>query len=148
MQKAYKFAIFYFLFFTLLLLVSGVLLFENKIGFSATGVLNYYLGNEDKFTIAKSYIGVLKIILPHIFAFGLLSMVILHFLVFSSFRVKRRTLFLLYLMFLAAFLELGSPYFILAGYESFAYVKLYSFAIFYCSIIYVLWILFWSIVYE
>ena len=92
MQKVYKLSILYYLAFILLLITSAIMLFENKIGFSATSILEYYLGSEEKFIPSKGYIGVLKIILPHIFVFGLLSMVLLHFLVFTKHKYKKSTI--------------------------------------------------------
>ena len=145
MTKAYKFAISYFLFFSLLLLVSGALLFEQKIGFSIDGILNYYLGNESSFTQPKSAFGVLKTVLPHIFAFGLFAMVIMHFLIFTKERNKAKTKVLIYLTLISALLEIGSPFFIIIGADIFAYIKFISFVLFEALIIYISWLLFYSI---
>ena len=146
MQKAYKLSILYFLLFSLLLLVSSVMIFEHKIGFCPNAVLKYYLGDEESFVAAKSYAGTLKILLPHIFAFGIFSMVLLHFVAFTKY--KRGMAILVFSTFFIAFSSLASPFFIIAGFESFAYVKLFSFILFELLIIYLLWILFFSIVYE
>ena len=146
MQKAYKLSILYFLLFTLLLLVSSVMIFEQKIGLSPSALLTYYQGDENSFIVAKSHMGTLKIILPHIFAFGLFSMVLLHFVAFT--KHKHGMAILIYSTFFIAFCELASPFFIIAGFESFAYVKLFSFVIFELLILYILWILFVSIVYD
>jgi len=148
MQKAYKLSILYYLAFTLLLITSAVMLFENKIGFSYASVLEYYIGNEERFIPAKSSLGVLKIILPHIFVFGLLSMVLLHFLVFTAHRYKRNTIILIYTTFLTAILEMFTPFFILNGYEFFAYIKLFSFFVFLALVVYISWLLFYSITYD
>ncbi len=147
MTTAYKYAIAYFLAFSILLLISSILIFEHKIGLSAGAVLEYYLGNAEKFMPAKSYGGMLKIVLPHLFAFGLFSMVILHFIVFTSQREKTRTKVLIYLTFMMAMLEMITPFLIIAGFESFAYLKLFSFLAFELLIVYSIWVLFSSIVY-
>lgn len=144
MHKAYKRAILYFLLFSILLLVSSVMLFEHKIGFSATGVLNYYLGNEELFIPAKTISGLLKIIVPHIFVFALFSMVLLHFVVFT----KKKSKLLVFVVFLSILLELFTPLLIVGGYEVFAYLKLLSFFVFELLVLYILWVLFISIVYE
>jgi len=148
MTKAYKGAIAYFLLFSILLLISGIMLFELKIGFSKESILHYYLGNEELFIPAKSISGVLKIVLPHIFVFGLFSMVVLHFIVFTKERDSIKTKILIYLLFLSGFLEIFTPIMILNGFESFAYLKLFSFIVFEILIFYILYILFFSIVYE
>ncbi|MCW8894468.1 MAG: hypothetical protein OQK48_04010 [Sulfurimonas sp.] len=148
MQKAYKLSILYYLAFSLLLIVSAVMLFEHKIGFSFNGVVDYYVGNEDKFIPAKSLVGILKIVLPHIFVFGLLAMVLLHFLVFTEHRYKKSTLVLIYLTFTTALLEMFTPFLIVVGLEFFAYIKLFSFFIFLALILYVSWLLLRSIIKE
>lgn len=146
MTKAYKYSIVYLLAFSLLLLISGVLLFEHKIGFSINGILEYYLGSEEKFIAAKSLGGILKIVLPHIFAFGLFAMVILHFFIFTKHRYKRGIKILIYLMFASAFLEIFSPFFIVFGLVFFAYIKMVSFILLDALVIYSAWLLFQSII--
>ena len=145
MHKSYTYAILYFLSFSLLLVLSGFLLFDIKIGFSVQGVLDYYLGNEEVFTQEKTALGILKIVLPHIFAFALFSMVLLHFLVFTEHRDTPKAKGLIYLMFITALLEMTTPFFIINGYYFFAYVKLFSFFLFEGLIIYTGWLLFISI---
>jgi len=145
LQQAYKYAVFYFLAFSLLLLGSSLLLFDDKIGFSASAVLEYYLGNEDKFLVEKSWGTILKIILPHIFAFGLFFMVTLHFLLFTKYKKSKLFLNLIYAIFFVGFLELFSPYLIILGLESFAYIKLISFILLEVLVLYTLWLLLSSI---
>ncbi|MEA2099313.1 MAG: hypothetical protein U9P72_04200 [Campylobacterota bacterium] len=146
MIEAYKEAVVYFILFSLLLLASSVVIFEHKIGFSKEGVLNYYLGNEELFIPAKSGAGIFKIILPHIFVFGLFAMVILHFVIFTKQKTKTKNL--AYLLFISAFLEIFTPLLIINDFHSFAYLKLLSFFLFEILVIYILYILFFSIVYE
>ncbi|EHP31084.1 hypothetical protein SMGD1_2562 [Sulfurimonas gotlandica GD1] len=148
MQKAYKLSIIYYLVFSLLLISSAVMLFEYKIGFSYGEVVDYYLGNEDKFIPTKSTSGILKTALPHIFSFGLISMVLLHFLVFTKLRYKKSTLTVIYLTFLTAILEIFTPMLIVNGFEFAAFLKLLSFFVFLALILYVSWLLLHSIVYD
>lgn len=148
MHQAYKLSILYYLAFVLLLITSAIMLFENKIGFSATSVMEYYLGSEEKFIPKKGYIGVLKIILPHIFVFGLLSMVLLHFLVFTTHRYKKNTLRLIIITYIVSILEMFSPFAILNGYEFFTYIKLVSFFAFLSLSVYISWLLFYSITHD
>ncbi len=145
MQQAYKYAVFYFLAFSLLLLGSSLLLFEKKIGFSISSVLEYYLGSQEKFLVEKSWSTILKIILPHIFAFGLFFMVVLHFLLFSKHRTSKLFRNLSYSIFFMGFLEIFSPYFIIMGLEFFAYVKLISFISLELLLLYTFWLLLSSI---
>ncbi|HEY9202889.1 MAG TPA: hypothetical protein VIM82_01040 [Sulfurimonas sp.] len=148
MQEAYKLSILYYLAFSLLLIVSAVMLFEHKIGFSYSAVLEYYVGNEERFIPAQSAGGILKIVLPHIFVFGLFAMVLLHFLVFTKLREEKSLLLLIYAAFGVAMLEVFSPFLIINGFEFFAYIKLFSFFALLAIILYISWLLFKSISYE
>ena len=146
MTKAYNYALLYFLFFCILLFASALLLFEHKIGFSKLEVSHYYLGDEASFMIAKSPLGLLKMILPHIFTFGLFMMVMLHFLIFTEHRDTKQVTYLIYGSYISAFAELFSPFMILYGFEFFAYLKLLSFFALLTLQLYVSWLLFGSIV--
>ena len=146
MTKAYKYSIIYFLTFSILLMISGVLLFEYKIGFSVEQINSYYLGDEDKFINPQSSSGILKIITPHIFAFGLFVMVLLHFLIFSKKRNSKTLKTVIYLTFTSATLELLSPFGIINTLELFAYIKLLSFFIFELLVLFSSWLLFRSII--
>ena len=148
LNRAYKYAIAYFLLFALLLFITATLIFAQKIGFNPTAVVHYYLGDQANFTPAKTYAGTLKIILPHIFAYGLFLMTLLHFLIFTKKRNFQSIQWLIYLSLISAFLELFSPFMILSGFDFFAYIKLFSFFLFEFLTLFVLFLLFKSILYE
>ena len=145
MQRRYKLLVLYFVLFSLLLLASAYLLFDTKIGFSYNGVLHYYQGDQTQFITAKSFDGILKIILPHIFAFGLFLMVLLHFGVFTAFRKHPLLHYFIYTLGIAAFVELLSPFFIIAGLGFFAYFKLLAFFVLEIGTVLFLWLLFRSV---
>ncbi|MBA1432871.1 MAG: hypothetical protein FAF04_04605 [Epsilonproteobacteria bacterium] len=147
-NNAYRVAITYFILFSLLLLGSGIWIFAHKIGFSYESVLHYYTGDAAAFEAPKTYEGMLKTILPHIFAFGLFVMVVLHFVIFTAKRNTKEFQFLIYLAFTTAFFELFSPFIILWGFHFFAYIKIISFFLFEGSILYTLFILLKSILYN
>ena len=146
MTQAYKLSILYFLAFSLLLTISGIMLFEHKIGFNINAISNYYLGDEEKFIVAKTSMGILKIVLPHLFAFGLFFMVLLHFLVFTKDRGSKGLRVLIFLTFFSAFLEVFSPFFIILGAVWFSYVKVASFIILESLVLYIMYLLFHSII--
>lgn len=145
MQEAYKLSILYYLAFSLLLVVSAIMLFEHKIGFSFSSVLEYYIGNEEKFISPQSTGVILKTVLPHIFVFGLFAMVLLHFLVFADLKYKKNIVPLLYAAFIIALLEIFTPFLIIGGFEFFAYIKLLCFFLFLGFILYISCLLFKSI---
>jgi len=147
-SKAYKYAIGWFLLFTLLLLASAALIFADKIGFSYESIRQYYLGSEAAFSTAKTFNGLLKIIVPHIFAFGLFIMVVLHFLIFTDKRDTKEMQIIIYSAFITAFLELFSPFLIIFGFDSFIFIKLISYSLFNFVVAYSLFILFKSIIYD
>ena len=148
MQKTYKFAIIYFLIFSLLLLLSSILLFEAKIGFSIQSIIEYYQGNADNFISAKSFGGILKIVLPHIFAFGLFIMVLLHFGVFTKSKNSLLFKIIIYSSFILGFVEIFSPLLIIQGFVIFAYIKMFAFIFFELLMLFLFWVLFKSIVYD
>ena len=145
MHRAYKISILYFALFTLLLLGSGYMIFESKIGFDAQRALAYYMGNKELFIAAKTNGGILKLALPHIFGFALLSMIILHFLIFTKFRNSTFVKVLLYTLFISQFFEIFTPFLVINISEIFIYLKIISFYIFMSLIPIVLYLLFDSI---
>ena len=121
------------------------MLFYIKIGFSIECILEYYLGNEEKFVAQKTWSGMLKVILPHIFAFGLLSMVLLHFLIFTKFKHTNAIQKMIFILFLSGALEILSPFFIINGFTLFAYIKLVSLFVFEVTLLSIFYLLFFSI---
>ena len=144
-SKEYKVIILYFLVFSLLLVFSSISLFEHKISFNIEAIQSYYLGNLTENITAKTPLGLLKIVLPHLFVFGLFSMVLLHFLIFTKERGTLKAKLLIYIIFLSAFVEILSAFLILLNIEIFAYVKLFSFILFEVLTIYTIFLLFRSI---
>ena len=140
MYNSYRYSVQFLSLFSLLLVTSGVLLFNEKLGMSIDGIMNYYE--------QKSFDGILKLVLPHTFAYGLYAMVLLHFLVFTSQRGKIYTKFLVYAMFVSAFFEIVSSFGILQGYEFFAYMKLLFFILLNVLILLVSTILFLSALHK
>ena len=138
----------YFLIFSLLVLISSILLFEEKIGFSIQSVINYYQGDANNFISVKSFNGILKIILPHIFAFALFVMVLLHFGVFTKSKNSSLFYMIIYSSFILGFVEIFTPLFIIQGFVIFAYIKMFTFVLFELLMLYLFWILFKSIVYD
>jgi len=121
------------------------MLFDIKLGFSVDAILEYYLGNEEKFIAKKTWGGILKIILAHVFTFGLLSMVLLHFLIFTKFKHTKTLQKTIILLFLSGALEILSPFFIINGFIVFAYIKLVSLFVFEVILLTIFYLLFFSI---
>ncbi|WP_304545253.1 hypothetical protein [Sulfurimonas microaerophilic] len=129
MHNAYKYSIIYFSCFVLLLLVSALMLFVHKIGFDPTQIAHYYLGDGD-LLLQKTNAGIFKLILPHIFAFGVLSFVVIHFLIFTDYKKRSYTLMVIYILLIVQALEIFSPLLIINVSEYFSYLKLISFIVY------------------
>ena len=127
MYRSYSLAIFYFALFAFLLLGSGALLFYSKIGFSLVNISSYYLGDTAAFTQAKSSYGLLEVALPHYGAMGLFIMVTTHFFLFGDKHRKRHFARIAIALFIAAFVDIGSGFMIVKGFEMFVGLKLLSF---------------------
>ena len=145
MHNTYKLSIVYFIFFSALLLSSALMLFLTKIGFGIEAITNYYLGNEPSFIQAKTLAGLLKVVYPHIFSIGLLAMVLLHFIYFTSFKKNHKFKYLILVSYLAIFLEIFSGFFIILGATIFAFVKLVSFILMSILFLYMFWLILDSI---
>jgi len=145
MHNTYKLSIVYFIFFSALLLSSALMLFLTKIGFSLEAISNYYLGNESAFIQAKTLAGLLKVIYPHIFSIGLLAMVLLHFIYFTSFKKTYKFKYLILVSYLAIFLEIFSGFFLILGATIFTFVKLVSFILMFILFLYMFWLILDSI---
>lgn len=141
MHNTYKIAIVYFILFSILLLISALMIFSTKMGFSPLGVSDYYLGNEEKFMQAKSLSGLLKVSFPHIFSLALFAMVLLHFVYFTSHKNTKSLRYLIVLTYLTIFVELISGFVLLLGVPLFAFIKLISMVL----MLLLFFIMFWMI---
>jgi len=142
MHQSYRFAIAYFALFGMLLLISGMVLFFSKIGFSYGAVESYYLGSEALFTGPKSSYGLLETALPHLGSMGLFVMVTGHFLLFSDKRRKQLALRTVTALFISALLDIFSGFLIVEGWSFFIWVKLAAFALLQLLGLFLLWLLF------
>lgn len=146
MHNTYKLSIVYFVFFSILLLASALMLFLTKIGFSVESITYYYLGNEEAFIQAKTITGLLKVVYPHSFAMGLLAMVLLHFIYFTYYKKQRIFLQLIFLTYLLIFIEIISPFILVLGIQLFAFIKLISFVLMFIVFFFLFWIILNSII--
>ena len=145
MHNTYKLSIIYFIFFSILLLASALMIFVTKIGFSLDAIYIYYLGDEANFIQAKTIAGLLKVVYPHIFSIALFSMVLLHFIYFTSFKKNRSFKYLILLTYISVILEISSPFGLLLGVSFFAAIKLISFIMIFILFLYMFWLILNSI---
>ena len=79
-----------FLVYTLILWVTNAGLYFSKMSLAPSSVVEYYLGNEEKFLQPRSLIGLLEVLHFHSFAMGILLLTLTHLMLFVpiSMRVK------------------------------------------------------------
>jgi hypothetical protein len=127
MKSAYLYAIFYFALMALMLLMSGVWLFIEKIGFDAASVITYYAGEPSSGLAPKSLYGQLETAVPHLGATGLFVMVTMHFLIFAPVTRRNHLIPVALIAFGAALLNIASGMLVSQGHDGFAYLKLAGF---------------------
>jgi len=141
MKRAYRYSVLYFTLFGLLLLLSGLWLFALKIGFTPEDVTAYYLGSADTMQQAKSHYGLLETALPHFGAMGLFIMVTGHFFLFAPKHRQSYIRPIVILLFVAALLNILSPFGIIAHWSIFIWVKIIAFILLQLLGLYLLWVL-------
>jgi hypothetical protein len=81
-----------FLAYTLILWVTNAGLFFSKMSLNPQSVVDYYLGNEEKFLRPRSLGGLLEVLHFHSFAMGILLMTLTHLVLFVPISMKTKAL--------------------------------------------------------
>ncbi len=106
--------------------VTNALLYFNKMGLTYASVVDYDLGSEERYLTPRTYQGMLEVSHFHLFAMGLLLLVLTHLMLFipASNTVK---LWLIVLPFVAALLDEGASWLVRYAHPGFAYLKIAGF---------------------
>jgi len=109
-----------------LLWVTNALLYFQKMTLAPSSVVAYYLGSEELFTEPRSFQGLLEISHFHLFAMGMLLLVLTHLVLFvpASNRVKA---WLVVLPFASALLDEGAGWLVRFVHPVFAWAKVAGF---------------------
>ena len=118
--------------YVLLLWVTNLLLYSERIGFTYDAIVNYYLGSEEEFKNPVSYIGLLEATHWHLFVFAMALLLVNHLTVFSNLNQFLK-LFLIIVSFLSGLGDMSAGWLIRFVSPSFAYLKLWSFIVFQIS---------------
>jgi hypothetical protein len=106
--------------------ITNALLYFSKMGLGYASVVEYYLGNEERFLSPRSYQGLLEVSHLHLFAMGMLLMVLTHLVLFVP--VSNRTkLGLIVVPFFSALLDEGSGWAVRFVHPGFAFAKIAGF---------------------
>jgi hypothetical protein len=106
--------------------VTNTLLYFQKMSLSYASVVGYYLGSEERFLPARSYAGMLEISHFHLFAVGMLLLVLTHLMLFVPVRNGVKAL-LIAVPFGAALLDEGAGWLVRFAHPGFAYAKIAGF---------------------
>ncbi len=109
-----------------LLWVTNALLFFSKMSLTTTSVVHHYLGSEEAYLSPRSYQGLLEVSHFHLFAVGMLLLVLTHLMLFVPLRGWIKA-WLVAVAFFAALLDEGSGWLIRFASPDFAILKIAGF---------------------
>ncbi|MFW9770520.1 MAG: hypothetical protein ACFFEM_17005 [Candidatus Thorarchaeota archaeon] len=124
--------------------VTNALLYFNKMSLSYRSVVEYYLGSEERFLSPRSYQGLLEVSHFHLFAMGMLLLVLTHLALFVPIRSRLKA-WLIAVPFLAAFLEEASSWLVRFAHPGFAYAKIGGFVLLQASLAALIAISLWAV---
>ncbi|MEN8182334.1 MAG: hypothetical protein ABFS46_07345 [Myxococcota bacterium] len=106
--------------------LTNALLYFQKMGLSPASVVEYYLGNEERFLSPRSYQGLLEVSHFHLFAMGMLLLVLTHLALFVPVSARAKAL-LVVVPFASAALEEASGWLVRFVDPAFAILKVGAF---------------------
>lgn len=109
-----------------LLWCTNAALYFAKMDLTPSSVVSYYLGDEARFTSPRSYQGLLEVSHFHLFAMGLLLLVLTHLMLFVPL-ANRTKAWLIASPFAAALLDEGAGWLVRFVHPGFAWAKLAGF---------------------
>jgi hypothetical protein len=124
--------------------VTNALLYFNKMSLSYASVVSYYRGNEDLFLSPRSYQGLLEVSHFHLFAMGMLLLVLTHLMLFVPLRNGTKA-WLIAIPFLSGFLDEGASWLVRFVHPHFAWLKIAGFLLLQTSLAVLVGISLWSV---
>ncbi len=106
--------------------VTNALLYFSKMGLTAASVVEYYLGSEERFMTPRSYQGLLEVSHFHLFAMGMLLLVLTHLALFVPVSPRAKA-GLVVVPFVAALLDEGAGWLVRFVAPGFAVLKIAGF---------------------
>jgi hypothetical protein len=106
--------------------VTNALLFFQKMSLSPGSVVEYYLGSEERFVSPRSYQGLLEVSHFHLFAMGMLLLVLTHLALFVPLSTRAKAGFVV-VPFASALLDEGAGWLVRFVAPAFAYLKIGGF---------------------
>jgi hypothetical protein len=124
--------------------VTNALLYFQKMSLSYASVVSYYLGDEERFLSPRSYQGLLEVSHFHLFAMGMLLLVLTHLMLFVDVRPKTKA-WLIAVPFLSGFLDEGAGWLVRFAHPGFAYLKIAGFLLLQASLAVLVGLSLWSV---
>jgi len=124
--------------------LTNALLYFNKMSLAPSSVVAYYLGNEEQFLSPRTYQGMLEVSHFHLFAMGMLLLVLTHLMLFVPVRNGTKA-WLIAVPFLAAFLDEGSSWLVRFGHPLFAWLKVAGFLLLQGSLAALMGVSLWAV---
>lgn len=115
-----------FLGYIALLWISNGLMYFHKMGLTASSVIEYYLGSEEKFTQPKSYQSLLEVSHFHLFSMGMLAVTLTHLVLFANLSIAMKV-WLSGLTFVSALADEVAGWLVRFVHPAFAYFKITAF---------------------
>jgi hypothetical protein len=109
-----------------LLWLTNALLYFDRMGLTPASVLAHYAGSEESFREPRSYAGMLEVSHFHLFAMGMLLLVLTHLVLFVPL-ANRTKAWLIALPFLSGLLDEGSGWLVRFVSPHFAWLKIAGF---------------------
>ena len=110
-------------FFVVLLWLTNWMLYFDSMDFSTASVVAHYLGNEEEFRAPRTYRGMLELAHFHLFAMGMLMMVLTHLALFVPVRTQWK-IALIIVPFFSALASEGAGWLVRFGGAQFAWTKI------------------------
>ncbi len=124
--------------------LTNTLLYFHHMDLTYASVVDYYLGSEEQFRAARSYQGLLELSHFHLFAMGMLLLVLTHLMLFVPVRNGVK-LALIVIPFFSALLDEGAGWLVRFAHPSFAYAKIAGFLLLQTSLAALVGVSLWSV---
>ena len=124
--------------------LTNALLYFEKMGLTPESVVTYYQGNEELYLSPRSYQGMLEVSHFHLFAMGMLLLVLTHLMLFVPLKNHWKA-WLIVVPFLSAGLDEGAGWLVRFGHPGFAWVKIAGFLLLQGSLAALVGLSMWSV---
>jgi hypothetical protein len=124
--------------------LTNALLYFHKMSLHPASVVTYYLGSEERFLPARTYQGMLEVSHFHLFAMGMLLLVLTHLMLFVPLAGRWKA-WLIAVPFLAAALDEGAGWLVRFASPHFAFLKVAGFLLLQTSLAVLVAVSLWAV---